>query len=337
MAFTGRFVLNVAYFAAQQGAELVPLIKLSGMSETALCDETCMVNEEVYSAVTEEAIRQTKDELFGLHLGESLNLSAAGLIVQIVQTSETVKQALEYCCQFYNLGCRALPMTLVKEQNSYKVSFDPDPTWADNYPTTMRHTADGVIAFTIREFHSLTRLDYQPIKIHVPWKVDIETAQEYQRVCGCTVFGEQDELALYFRPEHIEAPVITSNYHLLNVLVAHATAKQQEIEQQLGFLSVIKKTVIRLMKPTFPSITDIAKHLNLGQRTLQRRLKKEGHTYKQIIDGLKHELALTYLNRQDLSIGDVAYLLDYSDTSTFIRSFKRWTNKTPSQYRLNIE
>ena len=99
MAFNGRFVLNVAHYAAKVGGNLDALIKSTGFSETELCDEACVLDNEVYNLVMEAAIAETGDMAFGLHVGQSLNLAAAGLIGPITHSAGTVKQALELCCE----------------------------------------------------------------------------------------------------------------------------------------------------------------------------------------------------------------------------------------------
>ena len=67
----------------------------------------------------------------------------------------------------------------------------------------------------------------------------------------------------------------------------------------------------------------LAANLNLSVRTLQRRLKEEGLTYKNVLDELKLQFALDYLKNEALSIKEIAYLLDYAEPSSFIRGFKQ--------------
>lgn len=332
MAFNGRFVMNIAHFASQQGADMDELIALSGRSAADLCDEYCVIDDTRYNAVIERATEVTGDPFFGLHAGENMNLAAAGLIAQLTQTSATVKQALELCCEFANLGCSALPMQLIEEQDRYKVTLTPTELWKKQSDVSVQHTAAGVIAFTIREFHSLTRMRHNPIAIRLTWSAPADSS-EYLRVFGCPTHFNKPEIAVLLRKEHVEDSVITADYDLLRILVTYAEEKSAKIKQEQGFSALVKQSVIRLVKPEFPTIEHVAGHLNLSPRTLQRRLKDEGCTYKQLIDELKKEFALSYLKRPDLSIADIAYLLHYADTSAFVRSFKRWTGSTPNKYR----
>ena len=116
----------------------------------------------------------------------------------------------------------------------------------------------------------------------------------------------------------------------------HAREKLATLNVEFGFVTVVKQSILHLVKPQFPTIEQVAANLNLSVRTLQRRLTAEGVTYKLLLDELKQQLALDYLKNKELSIREIAYLLDYAEPSSFIRSFKRWTGKTPKAYKAKI-
>jgi AraC-like DNA-binding protein len=332
MAFNGRFLLNMAYLATRQGGDISGFIQLTNKTIEELNEESCTIENNVYNNVVELAVAISQDPFFGLHAGENLNLAAAGLIVQLSQSSETVKEALELCCEFSNLGCSVLPLELVVFKEFYKVVLRPDELWKNESEISFRHTTDGVLAFTIKEFASLTRLRFNPLAVHVSWGKFNNTA-EYERVFGCPVFYNQDEVAILFRKEHIEEKVITANYELLNLLVVHAAEKSAALNQKLGFVAVVKHCLLNLMKLDYPTLNQVSGHLNMSPRTLQRKLKNEGYTYKLLIDELRKDFAMKYLKKSGLTISEIAYLTGFSNASTFNRSFKRWTGLTPNAYR----
>jgi AraC-like DNA-binding protein len=68
-------------------------------------------------------------------------------------------------------------------------------------------------------------------------------------------------------------------------------------------------------------------------RTLQRRLKAHGISYQKLLENLRKDLAKSYLRERRLAIGELAYLLGYSEPSAFQRAFKRWTGMTPDNFR----
>lgn len=77
----------------------------------------------------------------------------------------------------------------------------------------------------------------------------------------------------------------------------------------------------------------VAGILNMSVRSLQRRLKEVGTTFRTILDITRKDLASTYVRDPDIELAEVAFLLGFSDQSAFSRAFKRWTGNPPSAIR----
>ena len=332
MTFRARFIANIIQFAAQQGVNRRLLLQIVGKTLTELNDETLTFEVGIYNQLVEKILELTKDAHFGLHLGEYLSLSAAGLIVQIVQSSRTVEEALHYIIEFANLGCQAMPFKLKQLEQEWEVSLHPNVVWEAQSPLSVRHTIDGMLMFTLREFHSLTRQKYRPNRIHFAYERP-KKFKEYERLFNCPVRFNQALTALYLDKKQVAEPVITSDYRLLQILVQYAEKKLMNLQKESGFASVVRQSIINLVKPQFPTIEQVSANLNMSKRTLQRRLKEEGLSFKTVLDELKRQFALDYLKNKNLSIKEIAYLLDYADASSFIRSFRRWEGKSPEVYR----
>ena len=73
--------------------------------------------------------------------------------------------------------------------------------------------------------------------------------------------------------------------------------------------------------------------LAVSRRTLTRRLAEERASFRHILDEVRCELARALLQDRSLSIGDIAFFLQYSEPAAFHRSFRRWTGLTPHAFR----
>lgn len=98
-----------------------------------------------------------------------------------------------------------------------------------------------------------------------------------------------------------------------------------------------QQDVERHLEPLLASgplgIDSVARELGYSRQTLYRRLKAEGVTYEEVLDGLRHRLALRLLCEEKLSVKEAAWRLGFSDPAAFSRAFKRWTGRSPGAGR----
>ena len=95
----------------------------------------------------------------------------------------------------------------------------------------------------------------------------------------------------------------------------------------------VRAKIIEGLPDGGPSQEKIAQTLNTSLRSLQRRLRDEDTNFKNLLSETRQQLALQYISDSSRSIGEITYLLGFSEPSNFTRAFKRWTGKTPAEYR----
>jgi len=95
----------------------------------------------------------------------------------------------------------------------------------------------------------------------------------------------------------------------------------------------VRATIIERLPDGTPSQGNIAEILHVSMRSLQRRLNNENTNFKELLEGTRHELALQYIQEQHRTIGEITYLLGFSEPSNFSRAFRRWTGMSPAEYR----
>ena len=71
----------------------------------------------------------------------------------------------------------------------------------------------------------------------------------------------------------------------------------------------------------------------MSSRTLRRRLADQGSVFKELVEDIRHKLALHYVHDRNISLKQVAYLLGYADLAALNHAFRRWTGSSPSDYR----
>jgi AraC-like DNA-binding protein len=120
-----------------------------------------------------------------------------------------------------------------------------------------------------------------------------------------------------------------TNRYLSGLLSERAEALLRSLEDSKTIRGRVESLLIPILHTGEASMDVIARKLALSRQTLFRKLKAEGTTFERVLDELRHELALHYLNEKKSSVHETAYLLGYSDQAAFSRAFKRWTGHSP--------
>mgnify|MGYP002153708023 CR=1 FL=1 len=82
------------------------------------------------------------------------------------------------------------------------------------------------------------------------------------------------------------------------------------------------------------ALADVAKNLNIGERSLQRIIENEGTNYRDLLSSIRREHACTMLRTNSIKIEEIACALGYTDAGSFSRAFHRWENCSPLDWRI---
>jgi AraC-like DNA-binding protein len=139
---------------------------------------------------------------------------------------------------------------------------------------------------------------------------------------------------LCFDTELVNKPLTTANPNLARINDQTVIDYLARFDRASIAMQVRSK-IIDQLPDGIPRQDHIAGSLNLSLRSLQRRLREEETSFKDLLENTRQTLAGQYLRESHRSIGEITYLLGFSESSNFTRAFKRWTGMTPAEFRNN--
>ena len=157
-------------------------------------------------------------------------------------------------------------------------------------------------------------------------------AEEYEAFFGCPIYYEQDFDAMVFDEAALSQELPQANEKMLKEVCARLDIAMLKLDAE-GALSHRLSQLVEIILPRGEfEINKVADYLGVSERSLRRRLDKEGTTYRKIIAETRQRLCERYMRREDMSLKQIANRLSYSEQSAFTRAFRAWNNLSPSKY-----
>jgi AraC-like DNA-binding protein len=160
-----------------------------------------------------------------------------------------------------------------------------------------------------------------------PEAVQVQFSMPYTR--GCEFLEETHGSALAFGCEH---DAIVMDRDILEMAIVGANAAAPVSPRPADAADLVAALVRDLLPYGHPRIEQVAAHLRVSVRTLQRRLRDWGFSFEELVDDIRRAEATRLVVERQYSAMEIAFLLGYSDQAHFTRAFKRWTGLPPRNY-----
>jgi len=159
-----------------------------------------------------------------------------------------------------------------------------------------------------------------------------EDMAEYSEMFPTHVYFSQDVNSVVFNKRFLDFPVLQTpeNVPAFIKILPHLMTVSRVDDSLSGN---IRRLLQGAENIDALSLKAIAEHFNTSQDTVRRHLNKEGSSYTEIKESVRRDMAIYHLQRKDTPIGEISYLLGFSEPSAFNRAFKNWTGATPGDYR----
>src|SRR6266403_165048 len=310
------------------GVPVEPLLRRAGLASEVIADPEERVSVQSQIRLLDEAAIALKDDFFGFTLSRDFDPREIGLLYYVMASSETLGDALKRVARYSRITNEAL-VVRYREGNRLiiSLSYSGVPRHSD------RHQIEFCMFAALRICRELTGQNLVPQHFSIS-HYRSEGTSEMARFVGTKVeFGaDTDEFALNLDARAL--PLIHSDPYLNDLLLKYCEAA---LADRRGDTSQLRTRVENAISSLLPHgrvlVEDVARSLGLSKRTLARKLSDEGLNFTEILQQLRRDLAVRYLDDRKLHVSKIAWLLGFHEVSAFTHAFSRWTGKTPSQMR----
>ncbi|MEP1446911.1 MAG: AraC family transcriptional regulator ligand-binding domain-containing protein [Paraglaciecola sp.] len=272
------------------------------------------------------ASKLSKKDL-GLYLGSKQGIEIFGSVGYLIKNCETVGEALLNLKRFFHIHHTSADIGFSVAGSEVKLSFNINIKTNES----ILQATDLAISFGLNMLMTLTSSKIRYDSIHLQ-HAEPDNKEDYRRYLGIMPTFNSTFNGAVFNVKVLDIPIDKADPKLFDILSAQLTSSAT------GYIDEIPQFVENFVRQniasTSISIEEIASVMALSVRNLQRYLKEQNTSFRQIVDTVRNKLACQYLIDSTLSLTHISDVLGFSNYSEFSRSFKRWNKISPKEYRV---
>ena len=255
-----------------------------------------------------------------------------GILGYVCANAPTLHVAYEKSCQYARIMGDSMGSHIERGPKETRTWIEQWTEWHD----PLRYTVDCFVAANVSWASANTPRPVRPKEIGFHYKKPDDTSAYERAFPTAEVKFDTDVSYQTYDNEDFDQPIIGANLDLFRDFEDRVQSVMSRIEKSRTWSERVRKAVVASLKGTTPTLQKIAGELAVSTRTLQLRLGEEGTSFSEVLTDARAELAKEFLKAGDVRNDEIAYLLGYSEESVFSRSFKRWTGRTPTEFRMSF-
>lgn len=302
------------------------LLKSAGLTRKDLDNPEQRVPREIVGDVWRAAVALTGDAALGLRVAMQMQPGMLGLIEYAARNGASLGQALHTLTRYSELLAEGVHFALHEEGEQVRLSYT---VTGSPQPPSVIDFALGYVARVMRDF---SQPSVQLSEVSFDHPAPSERAV-YEEAFRARLRFDAGHNALSFSSAYLSAQIHSADPHLHAVLDHQAAKLVSELPKADAFEDRVKLLITNELRGGDASAQGLAKKLHMSARTFQRRLVDVGTTHSALLDEVRHALATRMLDQDELSLGEIAEALGFSDVSAFRKAFRRWTGAAPQRRR----
>jgi len=302
------------------------LFKAVKIEPQTLSDPDNMVSYRAFLQLLDVAAHNTDSEHFGLLLSRKQSLHMFGAVGLVMRESTDVRAALNDLIRFFHVHNQGATVELKEDGKMAYLQF----TIHQSGVLDTRQQEDLAAGVGLNIMRMLCGKDWSPNSEYFVHSTP-KDMRPFHQLFRCPIHFDQEMNCLVFNASDLDIRLSSSDEQLHDILLEHLGL--QAAQNPHDFSSNIKQLITKAMLSGDCSIERVASYLAIHKRTLQRQLKDQGLTFKALLEEVRFNTAIKYLNESTISLTQIADILCYHDISAFSRAFKRHCNMPPQQWR----
>ena len=326
---TGGIARLACAWLEKMGSDPIGILSKAGVTRKEARDPTIRLEARTQIKLLELAAEEVQDEWLGFHLARGFDLRKIGLVYYVMASSDRLADALRNAERYSQINDEGIRLRFSMQDGTAAIALD----YVNVERDFERHHIEFWLVTLVRICRQVTNGGLTPSRLKTKHFRNGVPA-EFKAFFGIDIeFGASaDEICF---PRHAAWLSVAGRDEYLNELLRRYAeeALVRKPRDRLTLRSKVEEMLLKLLPHGKAMAPEVARRVGMSLRTLSRKLAEEGTCFAEILDQLRAVLAKRYLNDEKLPVTEIAWLLGYSELSSFTHAFKRWTGMTPRRFR----
>ena len=307
------------------GFDVDSLLAAAGVGRAEVEDPDAIIPAQACAGILSAAYRSGQVKNLPVRLAMEMPSGTNPLLDYIVATSESVGEGLKRLSRYLCLVNPAISMEVREEEDPVRVVVES---------ARDRFGVELTVSLSIIRMRSES--GNQLLAEAISFRHQPEDAADMSMLLECPIQTGSSWNGWTLRKHAWSIPLRRRDPSMRRWLESNAARVIEAQSANAGATGDVRNVLVSRLSGGDMSLASVARRLTTTPRTLQRRLAREGTSYGDLCDGVRKDAADELLDDPTLSVGEIAYLLGYSEPAAFHRACKRWFNATPQALRRGL-
>ena len=280
-----------------------------------------------------EAARVTGRPFIGLEIAGDAPPLQADVTAIAMMASRNLYEALQRFSRLSHIICDAVEVVLTRRASELRVDFVVHPQDRSVMPREAMDPALliplGLLDTGMVDAAAITELRFDCEHPGDETVAHLNGLFPIPLRFSCDYYGMSMDWGLSLKQNPYWNPALAQ-------LCEEQVLKELQALDDNNLIARTRKVLLDQLAAGTPQLGKVASLFNITQRQLQRKLKEQGTSFGELLDQVRLDLALRYLQDARMTMVDISLSLGFHDQSNFVKAFKRWQGETPGQYRSRV-
>ncbi len=326
-----HYIRHIAEQLRSMGVDVVRWLRQSGLSEQQLDDPGLTISQARFEQLIGDALELSREPALGLFIGERLLANTHGMLGYAAMNSGSIREAMVLIERFMPLRTSLLKVGHAIEGEQVRLLFEE----AEPLGATRRPLLEAVVLSIKNVLDSIAMgsCPVGPVAFTFPAPGYAYLARD---LFGCEVLYGQSWNGFAVPSAMLDVRLTMADPEAFRQAALICQRELEKLTANTTFAARVRRLLLE-KQTGFPSLQVTARLFHMTPRTLHRRLLDEGTSFRELLEEVRHTLAIEHLKAGRFSIEEIAYTLGYSDLANFRRAFRRWEGVPPSAFRTSHE